>query len=79
MQTWQAVVIAVVAVASIAWMSVTLVRLFSRRAGSRATLCMATAAESGLVIGTVPEGARVFDGWAYRVGARFAGRVRIAV
>jgi hypothetical protein len=79
MQIWQLAVITVVAIASLAWMSLAIVRLFSRRASSRATVRKATAIESALVGGVVPEGARVFDGWAYRVGARFAGRVRIAV
>jgi hypothetical protein len=79
LQIWQQVVVAIVAVASVGWMSVALVRLFSRRASDRATVRQATAVESGLVSGAVPAGARVFDAWAYRVGARFAGRVRIAV
>jgi hypothetical protein len=79
MQAWQQIVIAVVAVASVVWMSAALVRLFSRRASGRAAVRKATAVESGLVSGTVPEGAQVFDGWAFRVGARFAGRIRIAV
>lgn len=79
MQPWQQIVLAFVAVVSIGWMSLALVRLFSRRASGSAVVREATAMESGLVSGTVPEGARVFDGWSYRVGARFAGRVRIAV
>jgi hypothetical protein len=79
MHAWQIVVIAIVAVASLAWMSLAIVRLFSRRASVSAIVRRATAVESGLVSGTVLEGARVFDGWAYRVGARFAGRVRISV
>jgi hypothetical protein len=79
MQTWQQIVIAVVALVSVGWMSLALVRLFSRRASGRAVVRRATSIESGLVSGTVPAGARVFDGWSYRVGARFAGRVRIAV
>jgi hypothetical protein len=79
MQMWQQIVIAIVAIAAVGWMSFAIVRLFSRRASSRAIVRKATAIESGLVGGTVPEGARVFDGWSYRVGARFAGRVRIAV
>jgi hypothetical protein len=76
---WQQVVIAIVALVSIGWMSFTIVRLFSRRASEQAIVREATAIESALVGGTVPEGARVFDGWSYRVGARFAGRVRVAV
>jgi hypothetical protein len=79
MQSWQQVVVAVVAVASVTWMSLALVRLFSRRASARATVRKATAVESGFVGGTIPDGAHVFDAWSYRVGARFAGRIRIAV
>jgi hypothetical protein len=79
MQIWQQIVIAIVAIATVGWMSLAIVRLFSRRASDRAIVRKATAVESGLVSGTVPEGARVLDGWSYRVGARFAGRVRIAV
>ena len=79
LHTWQQIVIAAVTVGSVGWMSRALVRLFSRRAASRAVFRPATAIESGLVGGTAPEGARVFDGWSYRVGARFAGRVRITV
>lgn len=78
-QAWQLIVIAIVAIVAVGGMSLALVRLFSRRASGRATLRTATAIESGLVGGVVPEGARVFDGWSYRVGARFAGRVRVAV
>jgi hypothetical protein len=79
MAMWQQVVIVVVAVTSVGWMSLALVHLFVRRAADRAIVRRATAVESGLVEGSIPEGARIFDGWAYRVGARFAGRVRIAV
>jgi len=79
MQTWQLVAIATIAVVSAGWMSLALVRLFSRRASGKAVVRKATAIESGLVGGTVPEEAAVFDGWSYRVGARFAGRIRIAV
>lgn len=79
MKTWQYVVVAAVGVISIGWMSSAIVRLFTRRASAKATVREATAVESGLVGATVPSDARVFDAWSYRVGARFAGRVRIAV
>ena len=78
-QAWQLIVIAVVAIIALGGMSLALARLFSRPATGKATVRRATAVESGLVGGVVPEGARVFDGWSYRVGARFAGRVRLAV
>jgi hypothetical protein len=79
MQTWQGAVVATVAVVSIGWMSFAIVHLFSRRASDKAIVREGNAVESALVGGTVHQGSRVFDGWAYRVGARFAGRVRIAV
>lgn len=79
LQTWQLVVIAIVAVLSEGWMVLALIRLFSRRAAGMAVVRQGTAIESGLASGTIPEGARVFDGWSYRVGARFAGRIRLVV
>jgi len=79
LQVWQWIVVAVIAVAVLGGMSLARVRLFSRRAPATATVRRASVVESGLVGGVVPEGAFVFDGWSYRVGARFAGRVRIAV
>ena len=79
MQMWQETVVSIVAVVSLGWMSCAIVRLFSRPASNKAMVREATVVESALVGGTVPEGARVFDGWSYRVGARFAGRVRVAV
>jgi hypothetical protein len=79
MQVWQLAVVAIVAIVSLAWMSRAILRLTLSPASGQGTVRKATAIESALVGGVVPEGAQVFDGWAYRVGARFAGRVRIAV
>lgn len=79
MEVWQQAVVAIVAAVSVGWMTCAIAGLFSRAAADKAVLRQGTAVESALVGGTVPEGARVFDGWSYRVGARFAGRVRVAV
>jgi len=79
MQVWQWSVIGVVALVCVGWMCSAIARLFGRQASDTAMLRRASRVESALVGGTVPQGAQVFDGWAYRVGARFAGRVRIAV
>lgn len=76
---WTWWVIAAAAVTSLGWMLAALVRLFGRRADVRAVERAATALESALVGTTVPEGAAAYDAWSYRVGARFAGRVRIVV
>lgn len=76
---WQTFVIALVAAASFAWFGAAVFRLFSRRAGALARLREGSALESGLVGAVVPEGQRAFDAWSYRVGARFAGRVRVVV
>ena len=76
---WQQTVIVLVGLVAIGWLSAAVVRLFSARASASAIVRPGSAVESGLVGGIVPPGARVFDGWSYRMGARFAGRVRIAV
>jgi len=76
---WQQIVIVLVGMVAIGWLSAAVVRLFSARSPLSAVVRRGSAAESGLVGGIVPPDARVFDGWSYRVGARFAGRVRIAV
>ncbi len=76
---WQTFVIALVAAASFGWFGAAVVRLFSRRAGTRAALREGSALESGLVGAAVAAGERAFDAWSYRVGARFAGRVRVVV
>ena len=78
-QAWQGIVIDVVGIVSVGYMSFVIVRLLARRASTAGHVREATAVESALIEGTVPEGARIFDGWSYRVGARFAGRVRVAV
>lgn len=74
-------VVAVVIAAGIAFapMVAATARLQWRRADGRATARAGTPAESGLYAARAPEGARVFDGFAYRVGARFAGRSRVVV
>jgi len=79
MQMWQWVVVGVVALACVAGMSFTVARMFARRAAAPATLREATAFESAAVEGTIPDGATAYDGYAYRVPARLAGRVRVVV
>ncbi len=79
MQAWQWITTAAVAAVAVAVMSFSIAHLFSRKAPARATLRRASRVESGLFDETVPEGARIFDGWAYRMGARFAGRSRLTV
>jgi hypothetical protein len=79
MNVWQATVVSAVALFTVGVMSIAVVRLFSRRASGKAILRRATRFESALVGATLPDGAEAFDGWSYRVGARFAGRVRVVI
>ena len=79
MFVWQQSVIALVGLVATGWLAAAVVRLFSARASASAIVRPGSTVESGLVGGIVPPEARVFDGWSYRMGARFAGRVRIAV
>lgn len=79
MQTWQLVIVLVVAVACVGYMAVTIVRMFSKPAAGTAVVRPSTPVETGLFGAEVPSGARVFDGWSYRTPARYAGRVRVVV
>ena len=76
---WQGVVIGLVGVGAVRWLLAAVTRLFSARSSARAIVRRGSAVESGLVGAVVPSETRVFDGWSYRVGARFAGRGRIAI
>lgn len=76
---WRLAVVILVAVACEAVMVSATVRLLRRRARGKGVVRRGTALESGFVEGTVSEGTRAFDAWAYRVTARFAGRVRVVV
>lgn len=79
MNTWQWVVVGVVAIACVGAMSWTLIRMFTRPAAAPAVLREATAFESAAVGADAPAGVRAFDAFSYRVPARLAGRVRIVV
>lgn len=77
---WQQVVVAVVAVLAVGFMSWQIVRLQARGAEGRTAIARSgDDVESGLYGARAADGADVFDGFSYRVGARFAGRVRVVV
>ncbi|RJQ56683.1 MAG: hypothetical protein C4521_00055 [Actinobacteria bacterium] len=78
-ELWQWVIVAAVGAASVAWMGWTIARLFSRRSRVRGSVREASAFESGIADAERPIDADAFDVWSYRVGARFAGRVRIVI
>ncbi len=78
-ELWWAAVVIVVTVVCEAVMISAIVRLLRRRAKGTGVVRRGTALESGFVEGAASEGARAFDAWAYRVTARFAGRVRVVV
>ena len=79
MQLWQWITCLVIGIVAVGVMSAAIIRLFTRRASVRATLRRASPVESGLFAETAPGGVQVFDTWAYRMGARFAGRGRLTV
>jgi len=79
MQTWQLIVVVAVAVVCVGYMSFTIVRMLHRPAEGTATVRNSTPLETGLV-GAMPQGGeRAFDGFSYRVTARYAGRMRVVV
>ena len=79
MQPWQLITVLVVAVLSVGYMSVTIARMLYRSAEGTATVRHSTPLETGLVGAAPAEGERVFDGFSYRMTARYAGRVRVVV
>lgn len=76
---WQLAVVAIAGAVGLGLMVAACVRLMTRRSPSRAMERPGSALESGAYGTAAPEGTRVFDAWSYRVGARFAGRVRVLV
>lgn len=78
MSVWRWVVVAIVAIACTSYMGLSISGMFSRRSDVPGTVREASAFES-MLYDVPPPGAAVFDGWAYRVPARFAGRVRVLV
>jgi len=79
MQSWQWITCLVIAIVAVGVMSSAIIRLFMRQASVKATLRRASPVESGLFAQTVLGEVQVFDAWAYRMGARFAGRSRLTV
>ena len=76
---WQQAVIGAAALVFLGGMSFVVWRLFARRGRGRAEARAATPVEASLYGATAPDGAEVFDGFSYRVSARFAGRARVIV
>lgn len=77
---WQLVAIAAGAIVFIGGMQVAVWRLFARRSAvAPATARPGEPIEAMLYGASAPDGASVFDGFSYRVSARFAGRCRIVV
>lgn len=79
MQEWQWITCLVIAIVAVGAMSSAIIRLFTRQASTKATLRRASPVESGLFVKTAPKEVQVFDAWAFRMGARFAGRSRLTV
>ena len=79
MQTWQAIVVGLVALVCVGYMSLTIARMMGRDSATPDGAREATAFESSLVGAEAPDSAKAFDGFSYRVAARFAGKVRVLV
>ncbi len=77
--TWQLAIVAVTAALCIGGMAANIWRLLGRRSSKIAVARPGSAAESGHYGAVVPEDASAFDGFSYRVTARFAGRSRVVV
>jgi hypothetical protein len=79
MQPWQLVTVLIVGALCVGYMSFTIARMLYRPAEGTATVRPSTPLETGLV-GAEPEASeRAFDGFSYRMTARYAGRVRVVI
>ena len=76
---WQLIVVALVALACVGYMTFTIARMLGRPAEGTATVRPSTPLETGLAGATASAYERVFDGFSYRLTARYAGRVRVVV
>ncbi len=76
---WQVALVVASALGAAGYMAFRIARLQFRRASASALARQGDPAESGLYGAAATQGARVFDGFSYRVGARFAGRSRVVV
>ena len=79
LDSWQWMAIGVAALVFVGGMNVIVWRLFARTSSANATARPGTDVESSLYGAVAPSGAEVFDGFSYRVSARFAGRSRVIV
>jgi hypothetical protein len=79
MHSWQLIVVSLVALACVGYMALTIVRMLGRPAEGSAAVRPSTPIETGLASATASAYERVFDGFSYRLTARYAGRVRIVV
>lgn len=77
--TWQLASVLLVAVLSLGFMSYQIIRLQFRESDGVAVARPGDDVESGLYGARAKAGSEVFDGFSYRVGARFAGRARVVV
>lgn len=77
--TWQLVTVFVAAALSLGFMSYQILRLQFRGSDGTAVARPGDDVESGLYGARARSGSEVFDGFSYRVGARFAGRARVVV
>lgn len=79
LDTRQVAVVAGSALAALCFMGYQIARLQFRSSTGRGVARPGDACESGLYGAEAPQGTEVFDGFSYRVGARFAGRCRVLV
>lgn len=76
---WQGAVVATAGAVCVGGMTAVVWRLLTRQSAGLAIARPGSDAESMLYGAVAPQGAEVFDGFSYRVSARFAGRARVVV
>lgn len=79
MAAWQWALVVTVAVASVGYMATAILGMFPADPANAGLVRASTPLETGFVGAQPQAGQHAFDGWSYRVQARYAGRVRVVV
>ncbi|TLM99193.1 MAG: hypothetical protein FDZ75_00655, partial [Actinobacteria bacterium] len=79
MHAWQWAVVGVVALVSVGYMTLSMLRMFPPDSRGGGKLRPSTPLETGFIAAQPTSAQQVFDGWSYRVQGRYAGRVRVVV
>lgn len=79
MALWQWSIVALALIVFVGYMAYSILGMFPKDASGEGVVRPSTPLETGFVGAQPASSQQAFDGWSYRVQARYAGRVRVVV